>query len=94
MTCKDCHWWHDGCALAFDWDEQPTADSEPCREFDRRVSEDSMDEKVNVEFTRKEYDFIMQYVTASEAVNVQAAILNAVSIALDDGIRVLPDDGK
>ena len=53
-----------------------------------------MEEKINVEFTRKEYDFIMQYVTASEAVSVQAAILNAVSIALDDGIRVLPDDGK
>ena len=52
-----------------------------------------MKEKISIDFTEKEFDFIMQYVTAAEAVSVQAAILNAVSIALDDGIRVLPEDG-
>ena len=43
-----------------------------------------MGEKINVEFTGEEFDFIMRYMKESEAVSVQVAILNAISVALDD----------
>lgn len=44
-----------------------------------------MDVKIHVEFTEEEFDMIMKYMEATEAVTVQAAILNAISVALDDG---------
>lgn len=43
-----------------------------------------MEEKINVEFTGEEFDFIMRYMKESEAVSVQVAILNAISVALDN----------
>ena len=43
-----------------------------------------MSEKINIEFTGEEFDMIMQYMKLIEATTVQNAILNAVSIALDD----------
>lgn len=43
-----------------------------------------MDVKINIEFSEEEFDLIMKYMEATEAVTVQAAILNAISIALDD----------
>ena len=39
--------------------------------------------KIQVEFSEEEFDLIMKYMEATEAVTVQAAILNAISIALD-----------
>ena len=44
-----------------------------------------MEEKISVEFTGKEFDKIMEYMKCSEATTIQNAILNAISIALDDG---------
>lgn len=43
-----------------------------------------MEEKINVEFTGEEFDLILKYMDAVEAETVQDAILNAISIALDD----------
>lgn len=44
----------------------------------------NMEEKINVEFTGEEFDLILKYMDAVEATTVQNAILNAISIALDD----------
>jgi hypothetical protein len=41
------------------------------------------DIKINVQFTEEEFDMIQKYQEASDAVTVQAAILNAISLALD-----------
>lgn len=41
------------------------------------------DVKINVQFTEEEFDMIQKYQEASDAVTVQAAILNAISLALD-----------
>ena len=38
---------------------------------------------VSIEFTGTEMDLILKYMDVVEAVTVQAAILNAVSLALD-----------
>ena len=38
---------------------------------------------INVRFTEEEFDMIQKYQEASDAVTVQAAILNAISLALD-----------
>lgn len=43
-----------------------------------------MEEKISVEFTGEEFDKIMEYMKCSEAATIQNAILNAISIALDD----------
>lgn len=43
-----------------------------------------MDGKIYVEFTEEEFDLIMKYMEVTEAATVQAAILNAISIAMDD----------
>lgn len=43
-----------------------------------------MNEKVSIEFTGEEFDQIMQYMNLIDAVTVQAAIMNAISIAMDD----------
>ena len=43
-----------------------------------------MEEKISVEFTGEEFDKIMEYMKYSEATTIQNAILNAISIALDD----------
>ena len=43
-----------------------------------------MEEKVRIEFTGEEFDHIMQYMNHVEATTVQNAIMNAISIALDD----------
>lgn len=40
--------------------------------------------EIMIAFTDEEMDMILKYQTASEAVTVQAAIMNAISIALDD----------
>ena len=38
---------------------------------------------VSIEFTGEDMDMILKYMDAIEAVTVQAAILNAISLALD-----------
>ena len=43
-----------------------------------------MEEKISVEFTDEEFDKIMEYMKYSEATTIQNAILNAISIILDD----------
>ena len=43
-----------------------------------------MKEKIQVEFSDVEFDKIMQYSNLIDAVTVQAAIMNAISIALDE----------
>ena len=43
-----------------------------------------MEEKIHVEFSGVEFDKIMQYADLIDAVTVQAAIMNAISIALDE----------
>ena len=43
-----------------------------------------MDEKISIEFTGEEFDKIMQYMNLVEATTVQNAIMNAISIALDE----------
>ncbi len=43
-----------------------------------------MEEKINVEFTGEEFELILKYMEAAEATTVQNAILNAITIALDD----------
>ena len=43
-----------------------------------------MEKRINIEFTEEEYNFIMQYMKSIEATTVQNAILNAISIALDE----------
>ena len=43
-----------------------------------------MEEKINIEFTGKQFDFIMDYADLIDADTVQDAILNAVRIALDE----------
>ena len=43
-----------------------------------------MDEKILIEFSGEEFDFIRKYWDLIEAKTVQVAILNAVSIALDE----------
>ena len=43
-----------------------------------------MEEKIAVEFIGKEFDKIIEYMNLVEATTVQIAILNAISIALDD----------
>jgi hypothetical protein len=52
------------------------------RHFEEEVT--NMEEKINVEFTGEEFDLILKYMDAVEATTVQNAILNAISIALDD----------
>lgn len=42
-----------------------------------------MDGKIYVEFSEEEFDLIMKYMEETEAVTVRAAILNAISIAMD-----------
>ena len=37
----------------------------------------------NIEFSEEELDLIMQYMEVSGAVSIEAAILNAISLALD-----------
>ena len=43
-----------------------------------------MDEKVSIEFAGEEFDQIMEYMKMIDAVTVQTAIMNAISIAMDD----------
>lgn len=43
-----------------------------------------MGEKISIEFTGEELEYIMQYMKLSDAITVQVAILNAVSIAMDE----------
>lgn len=43
-----------------------------------------MDEKISIEFSGEEFDKIMEYMKLVEATTVQVAIMNAISIALDD----------
>ena len=43
-----------------------------------------MNEKVSIEFTGEEFDQIMQYMKLINAVTVQTAVMNAISIAMDD----------
>jgi len=43
-----------------------------------------MNEKVSIEFTGEEFDQIMQYMKLIDAVTVQTAVMNAISIAMDD----------
>ena len=43
-----------------------------------------MNEKVSIEFTGEEFDQIMQYMKLIDAVTVQTAVMNAISIAIDD----------
>ena len=43
-----------------------------------------MEEKISVEFTGEEFEKIMEYMNHVEATTIQSAILNAISIALDD----------
>lgn len=43
-----------------------------------------MEQRINIEFTEEEYNLIMQYMKSIEATTVQNAILNAISIALDE----------
>lgn len=38
---------------------------------------------INVQFTEEEFEMVLMYQKVSEAVTVQAAILNAISLALD-----------
>ena len=38
---------------------------------------------INIQFTEEEMDMIQEYQEVSESVTVQAAILNAISLALD-----------
>lgn len=45
---------------------------------------------VNIEFTAEDLDMILQYQKESEAVTVQAAIMNAISLALDHADDPLP----
>lgn len=51
---------------------------------DRIRKENRINEKISIEFTGKEFDYIMQYMKLVEATTVQNAILNAVSIAMDE----------
>lgn len=41
-------------------------------------------EKVVIEFTGKDLDMILEYMKQSGAIDIQTAIMNAISIALDD----------
>lgn len=43
-----------------------------------------MNEKYIVEFTDEEYERIKQYMDAVEAIDIKAAIMNAISVAHDD----------
>ena len=43
-----------------------------------------MDEKISIEFNGKEFDKIMKYMDLIKATTVQVAILNAISIAMDN----------
>lgn len=43
-----------------------------------------MNEKVSIEFTGEEFDQIMQYMKLIDAVTAQAAVMNAISIAMDE----------
>lgn len=57
------------------------------------------DVKINVQFTEEEFNMIQKYQEASDAVTVQAAILNAISLALDyadelDREKASIDDGN
>lgn len=47
-------------------------------------SGDCMEEKIWVEFTGEEFDLILKYMDSGKFETVQEAILNAISIALDD----------
>lgn len=49
--------------------------------------EENVEEKIHVEFTREEFEHIMLYKEMCEATSAKAAILNAVSIALDDDCK-------
>ena len=40
-------------------------------------------EIINIQFSGEEFDLIMRYQKATEATSIQAAILNAISLALD-----------
>ena len=42
------------------------------------------DQKILIEFTDKQFAYIMEYMKYSDATTIQNAILNAISIALDD----------
>ena len=50
----------------------------------QRKGTNNMEEKINIEFTGEEFDKIMQYMNIVEATTVQNAIMNAISIALDE----------
>lgn len=43
-----------------------------------------MEEKIYVEFNGEEFDLILKYMDSGKFETVQEAILNAISIALDD----------
>lgn len=43
-----------------------------------------MEEKISIEFTGQQFDKIMQYMKLVDAVTVQVAVMNAISIALDE----------
>lgn len=43
-----------------------------------------MGEKINIEFTGEEFDKIMEYMKYVDATTVQNAVLNAISIAMDE----------
>ncbi len=43
-----------------------------------------MNENINIEFSDKDFELIMKYANLIEADTVQAAIMNAISIALDN----------
>ena len=45
---------------------------------------DCMNEKISIEFTGSEFDKIVQYMESVDATTVQNAIMNAISIALDE----------
>ena len=43
-----------------------------------------MEEKIRIEFSGKELDMIMKYMELVKATTIQTAIMNAISIALDE----------
>ena len=48
-----------------------------------------MDKSYSIDFSAEEYDMIAQYMRQIDAITMQTAILNAISIALDnDGTNI------
>ncbi len=73
------------CTYAWEYGKLPscTQDCEGCIHYDGPSEEEP--DNISIEFTPEEYEAIETYKKAIQASTIQVAVMNAISLALDNG---------